>query len=37
MGTRTSPKTATRSGRNTVSFDTARTLALALPGVEEYL
>ena len=37
MGAKTSAKTGTRSARGTVSFDTARKLALALPGVEEYL
>lgn len=37
MGAKTSAKTGTRSGRSMVSFDTARELALALPGVEEYL
>ena len=36
MGAKSSAKTGTRSVRSTVSFDTARKLALALPGVEEY-
>ncbi len=37
MGAKTSAKTGPQSGRSTVSFDTARKFALALPGVEEYL
>lgn len=38
MGARTSnKKTGSGSGRGTVTFDTVRRLALALPGVEEYL
>ncbi len=37
MGTRTSKKTGSGSARGAVTFDTVRQLALALPGVEEYL
>ena len=37
MGARTSKKTGSGSARGTVTFDTVRQLALALPGVEEYL
>ena len=37
MGARTSKKTGTKSAHGTVTFDTVRQLALALPGVEEYL
>jgi len=37
MGAKSKAKPATKSQGSAVSFDTARKLALALPGVEEYL